>query len=292
MGVWRRTMAMLAEQRRLTGWTVLIGAALISVALLTHLGATAFAHWQSSYHHGASMVMYLQPAVNQSAASQLAADLAALEGVARAEYVSPQESEARLRRALSGSEQLLDGIEPSTMPASIELVLEPGIRDVIEVSAPFRALRASSRIENVEVSGEWADQTSTTLSLIGTVTKWVSYTAMAIAGMVLLFAARLGWERGTSLIAVARLLGAGPGYTRVPAALAAIIVSTVAAGLALTCVWLLHHTYGAQIAAHFATTMPNLTIPPLLRDQALATLAAAACIGLIGGVLCGDRARR
>ena len=159
-------------------------------------------------------------------------------------------------------------------------------------NSEFGILRASSRIENVEVSGEWADQTSTTLSLIGTVTKWVSYTAMAIAGMVLLFAARLGWERGTSLIAVARLLGAGPGYTRVPAALAAMIVSTVAAGLALTCVWLLHHTYGAQIAAHFATTMPNLTIPPLLRDQALATLAAAACIGLIGGVLCGDRARR
>lgn len=292
MGLWRRTMTMLAEQRRLTVWTVLVGAVLISVALLTHLGATAFAHWQGSYHRGASMVMYLQPAVDQTTATRLATDLAALEGVASAVYVSPQESESRLRQALAGSEQLLDGIDASTMPASIELVLEPGIRDVIEVSAPFRTLRASSRIENVEVSGEWADQSSTTLSIIGTATTWISYTCMALAGLVLLFAARLRWERNGSLIAVARLLGGGPGYTRLPAALAAMIVSTVAAGLALTSVWMLHHTFAARLVAHVATTMPSIAIAPLPRDQALATLAVAALLGLLGGALSGDRAQR
>ncbi|MBP9084962.1 MAG: permease-like cell division protein FtsX [Kofleriaceae bacterium] len=290
--MWRRTMAMLAEQRRLTVWTVLVGATVISLALLTHLGATAFAHWQGSFHRGASMVMYLRPTVDQQAATHLAADLAALAGVARADYVSPQESEIRLRRALSGSEQLLDGIDPSTMPASIELVLEPGIRDVIEVSAPFRALRASSRIDNVEISGEWADQSGTTLSIIGTATTWVSYTFMAIACIVLLLAARLRWERNGSLLAVARLLGGGPGYTRVPAALAAMVVSVVAAGLALTSVWLLHRSFAAQIAAHVATTMPGITIAPLLRDHALATLATAAIIGLLAGSLTGDRAQR
>ncbi len=292
MGVWRRTMTMLAEQRRLTLWTLVVGAALLSVALLTHLGATAFAHWQTSYHRGVSMVMYLQPAVDQPAARQLAANLAALEGVSSAEYVSPQESEHRLRQALAGSEQLLDGIDAGTMPASIELVLEPGIRDVIEVSAPFRALRASSRIENVEVSGEWADQSSTTLSIIATATAWVSYTCMALAGLVLLFAARLRWERNGSLIAVARLLGGGPGYTRVPAALAAMVVSTATAGLALATVWFLHLTFAARVATHLATTMPSITVAPLLRDHALLTLAAAALIGLMGGALSGDRARR
>ena len=292
MGVWRRTMTMLAEQRRLTVWTLFVGAAFISVALLTQLGATAFAQWQSSYHRGVSMVMYLQPAVDQPAATQLAAELAGLEGVASADYVSPQESEHRLRQALAGSEQLLDGIDAGTMPASIELVLEPGIRDVIEVSAPFRALRASSRIENVEVSGEWADQSTTTLSIIATATAWVSYTCMALAGLVLLFAARLRWERSGALIAVARLLGGGPGYTRVPAALAAMLVSTAAAGLALTSVWLLHHTFATQLAAYLATPMPSFTLAPLLRDQALVTLVAAATIGLIGGALSGDRARR
>ena len=292
MGLWRRTMTMLAEQRRLTGWTVLVGALLISFALLTHLGATAFAYWQGAYHRGASMVMYLQPAVDQTTATHLAADLAALEGVASAVYVSPQESENRLRQALAGSEQLLDGIDASTMPASIELVLESGILDVIEVSAPFRTLRASSRIENVEVSGEWADQSSTALTIIGTATTWISYTCMALAGLVLLFAARLRWERNGALLAVARLLGGGPGYTRLPAALAAMLVNTVAAGLALTSVWMLHHTFAARLVAHVATTMPGITIAPLPRDHALVTLAVAALLGLLGGALSGDRAQR
>lgn len=133
-------------------------------------------------------------------------------------------------------------------------------------------------------------KSGTTLSIIGTATTWVSYTFMAIACIVLLLAARLRWERNGSLLAVARLLGGGPGYTRVPAALAAMVVSVVAAGLALTSVWLLHRSFAAQIAAHVATTMPGITIAPLLRDHALATLATAAIIGLLAGSLTGDRA--
>ena len=292
MALLRRTMAMLGEQRRLTLWTVLVSAALITVALLAHLGTNAFAQWQRSYHRGASMVVYLQPAVDQAAATKLAAELTAIEGVERAEYVSPQESESRLRRALSGSEQLLDGIEPSTMPASIELVLEPGIRDVIEVSAPFRALRASGRFEDVEVSGEWTDQTSTTLDIIGLIARTIKYGFVAIAALVVLFAARLRWERGASLLAVARLLGAGPGYTRMPAALASLIVSASAAAFAVALTWLLHHQFATAVSARMASSMMGLTIAPLPGQQALITIAISAGLGLLGGLLAGDRARR
>lgn len=292
MALLRRTFAMLGEQRRLTVWTLLVSTALITVALLAHLGANAFAQWQRAYHRGASMVVYLQPAVDQAAATKLAADLTALAGVERAEYVSPQESESRLRRALSGSEQLLDGIEPSTMPASIELVLEPGIRDVIEVSAPFRALRASGQFEDVEVSGEWSDQTSTTLNIIGLVARTIKYGFVAIAALVVLFAARMRWERGAPMLAVARLLGAGPGYTRLPAALASLIVSAGAAALAVALTWLLHNQFATAVSTRLASSMVGMTIAPLAREQALLTIAVGAGLGLLGGLLAGDRARR
>jgi cell division transport system permease protein len=287
--VFRRTKQQLCDQPRLTLWSTLVSAAFIAVALLAYLGVQGYREWQARYRHGASMVVYLNQRVDSVAGKGLASDLIKLAGVTRAEYVSPQESESRLRIALSGSEQLLDGIEPNSMPASIELVLEPGIRDVIEISAPFQQLRQSGQIEEVDISGEWSDNTSDALGVIGEGIVIIGMIFAVAAGLVVLLAARLRWQQSGALTAVARLLGASSFHTKLPAALAGGIASMVAALLAVGFVAALHSQVSLVMLAQFAPSMGNISVASLTASVAAIVVAVSTAVGILGASLAGDR---
>lgn len=177
---------------------------------------------------GGSMVIYLSDGVGEPAGRQLAAQLAGVPGVERAELVTATESANRLAQALSADAALVEGIDLESLPASIEATLAPGVRDVIAMSPTLQALRDTPGVADVIVeagergaaraggAGPTAMGMPATLALV---------IAMAIAVAVL----RIWLERDADVHRVFDLLGASASFAAAPSILAGALLGIAAA---------------------------------------------------------------
>ncbi len=195
--------------------------------------------WTRAPRGRASMVVYLGESVDQAHATKLVAELSSLAGVDHAELVPPAESARRLQAALglgtaapradgtfagagdSPGAQLLEGIDVASLPASVEVTLAPGVRDVVAMSPTLRALRGTAGIDDVvlEDGGE-ENRTASAFASVRAIA-WTGAALFAgLALIVVLATVRVRLDRGRRELAVARMLGAGPGFLGIPTALA------------------------------------------------------------------------
>jgi cell division protein FtsX len=219
------------------------------------------------------MVVYLGEGVSDATAHQLVTQLGRVAGVERAELVPPADAAKRLERALGADAALLDGVDLASLPATVEVTLAPGVRDVISMSPLLGALRANPGVEDVivEDGGDAATSTDTR----ATVRAFVYAGAALLAGLaivVLLAATRMRLDRDRQEHAVLHLLGASPMFTIVPAALAGAVLGLVA-------------SLGASLIVWIGIDQFDLGAPAV--GAIFLFIAAGAGLGLIGGGLAG-----
>jgi len=285
----RRTGRLIVRRPRLAAWATLgvVAAAVVFGAAL--LAADNLDRWADGWHGGATMVVYLQPGAAPERGRGIASELGSIAGVTRAEYVPSDEAARRLRTALGADDRLLEGVEPAAMPASIELVLEPGARDVVTASPLFANLRGADGVDNVELVGEWDDRIGALLGGLRT----AAWTFAALFGLLAVIAVaatlRLRLAPSGDDARVARLLGAGPAFLVAPSVLAGAVQGVLGAGLAVPVLAYLHHRLAPSIAAAVTHSIGGGDVV-FLSPAAIGTMLVAGCaIGAIGGALADAR---
>ena len=260
---------------------------------VTLLGAHNIDRWATRWRGGATMVAYLDAAVSDERARAITAQLGEVPGVVHAEYVAPAEADRRLRTALGRSDQLLDGVDPSALPASVELVLEPGARDVVVASPLFASLRASDSVDDVELAGEWVDQMGTVMNGVRTAA-WALVSLFGIFALIIVTSTlRLSLQRNDqeahSDAHISRLLGAGTGYLAMPSAVSGMVHGAAGACFAIPTLWLLHHQYAGSIASALSQQFGACTVAFLPYTSLLLLLGASCTVGLFAGLIAGIR---
>ncbi len=288
----RRAARIAVERPRTAWWTMLaLTAALFAVGVA---GITAWNidAWTSTPRGSASMVVYLGEGVDNVRAQALVADLAKLAGVDRAELVSPQETAHRLQLALGGDSALLAGVELASLPSSVEVSLDPGVRDVVAMSPTVRELRGTRGVDDVIVEDGGADRFGAALRVVRGVA-WVGGALLAgLALIVVLAAIRVRLDRGAREQATLHLLGASPAFSIVPTALAGALQGALAALLAAAALWLLVAKFSTAITAALATAIGSAQVALPSLAAAAAFIALGGALGLVGGSLAGiPRAR-
>ncbi len=275
----RRALAAVpgARWRRL-GWTAaaaLAAVILFGAALLC--GRTATSRSVTSRSAGAQLVVYLAQDTDEAARQQLADELAALGGVVRVEVVPPAEALRRLRGALGGEQELLDGVEPETMPASIEAELAPGVEAILPMSPTLTALRRHPAVEDVVIEPAPPDTLRAALAQLAPWSRTWILVAAALTALLCFAVARLAWVVPAKDLAVARLLGAGPAFHLVPLALSAAVAAALGALLGVAVLL----GAGLQVTAALSSLADAAPAVAVLgaADSALLVLAAA----LLGG---------
>lgn len=283
----RRAWRIAVEKPRTAMWTLAaVTCALFAVGLAV-LAAVNLDRWTSGPRGAASMVVYLAEGVDEPHARELIAQLAKLSGVEQVELVTPAESAKRLQQAVGADSALLDGVELAAMPASVEVTLAPGVRDVIAMSPTVRALRGAPGIDDVIVEDNGADRVAGTLATV----RLVAWTGAALfAGLALIIALaalRVRLERGKHELAVAHLLGAAPAFTIVPTALAGALHGVIAAIVGALALWGAVALYGDSItsALRGALGAVELAVPAV--PQLVLFVGLGAILGLVGGGLAG-----
>lgn len=275
----RRTARIAVERPRAGLWTLLVLTCALSAASVAAIAATSIDRWAASRPGAsASMVVYLGEGVTDARAAALVGELRGIAGVERAELVPAAESVRRLVAALGTEAALLDGLDPAALPASVEVTLAPGVRDVIAMSPSVRALRGAPGVTEVVVDDAPADPWAGALPTVRSLA-WAGAALLAgLALVIVLAAVRVRLDRGRQELAVARLLGAGPGFIVVPTALAGALSGLVAAALAALALRAGFHFYGDALG-------DALVIPAA--SELAAFLAAGALLGAVGGGLAG-----
>jgi cell division protein FtsX len=282
----RRTAAIVIRHPRGALWTLAqLACAAFLIGLAATIGATV-ERWAAAHPGGGSvMVVYLGDGVDETQATALVAELRGLRGVSRAELISAADSATRLTRALGADASLLDGVDPKTLPASVEVTLAPGVRDVAALSPTVRALRGVPGVADVVVeSGAEADAGPedriaamlTTARTVG----WTGAALLAGLALIIMFAAlRLRLERSPRETAVLAMLGASSGFAAIPIALAGALLSAVAAAVA---------ALALAVAAHgLPATLGSVEIAAPSTAALAGLVALGALVGLIGGCLAG-----
>jgi cell division transport system permease protein len=283
----RRSARIAVERPRAALWSTLALVAALFAVGVAALSALHVERWTTAPRLGASMVVYLGDGVDEAQAQALAAELAKVPGVERAELVTATDSAARLQQALGADSQLLEGVELASLPASVEVALAPGMRDVIAMSPTVRALRGTPGIDDVIVEDAGADRVIGTLRTVRVVA-WGGAALLAGLAMIIVLAlVRVRADRADQERVVMRLLGASPSFIIAPTALAGALHGAVAALLAVLALYAGVSLYGDAIAdaLHGALGGVHIALP----GTALLALfvALGATLGLVGGGLAG-----
>jgi cell division protein FtsX len=282
---------MAIDRPRVAAWTVVAAACALFVAGAAMLAADNVERWaQIPRGAGGSLVVYLGDGVDDAHARLLATQLGTVPGVERAELVPAGDSAQRLQRALGADAALLDGVDLASLPASVEVTLAPGVRDVIAMSPTLRALRGTPGIDDVVVDANATGARGMVSGVLETI-RVVAWSAAAIAAIlaavVLLAAVRLRLERDRREHAVHELLGASPAFILVPTALAGALIGAAAALVAALALWIGVARYGEAIERSLANMLGSIEVTFPALSIVLVFVGLGAALGCLGGGLAG-----
>lgn len=285
----RRTAAITTRRPGAALWALAQLSCALFVVGVAVITAATVERWASSQAGSrGAMVVYLGDSVDETRAMALVNELRGLRGVVRAELVSSRDAASRLGHALGADPALLDGVDLASLPASVEITLAPGVRDVAALSPTVRALRDAPGVTEVVVepgpSGDGAgssDGIAAALSAAPTV-GWTGTALVSGLALVIMLAALRGrLQRSPREVAVLELLGAPPGFVAIPIALAGALLTTAAAALAALALALAIHGLPDTLGAIAIATPSAAALGGLI--------ALGALIGVIGGCLAATR---
>jgi cell division transport system permease protein len=280
-----RSLRGLARRPGLAACTVGAVAAALLVVGLAGLVARNVGALAGSWRGDAHMIVYLAEGTGDAGAERIATALRSIGGIERVDYVPAAEAYQRLRAALGDHGELLDDVDPSVVPASLEIVLAAGIRDVAAVHPITERLRATPGIEEVELVGQWVDQVS---GLLGALRRgaWALALVAGIACLVVVAAAvRLRTQAVRDEARAAALVGASPHFIRGPLLVEGMLQGAAGAALALLALWLIHRSGAPAIEAALAQSIGAAPIRFLPADELAALVGVGAGLGLLGGWL-------
>lgn len=283
----RRTARIAVDRPRAALWTMLALTAALFAVGLAGLTAIHVERWTRAPQLGASMVVYLGDGVDEASARALTAELAKLPGVEHAELVAAAESAARLEQALGADSALLEGIDPDSLPASVEVTLAPGVRDVIAMSPTVRALRGAAGVDDIVVEDAGAERIAGTLRTV----RLVAWTGAALLGglalIIVLAFIRVRLDRDERELTVMHMLGASPSFVVMPTALAGALQGALAALLAAIALAASISLYGDSIAHALHGALGNVEVATPGLAMLAQFVALGAGIGFVAGALAG-----
>ena len=160
--------------------------------------------------------IYLEDGVDPAVAAELSGRLGALPGVSRVESVDKDEALARFRAAFPDLAAIPDELGGNPLPASLEVLLDPGPEAQQAASTIAETARAHAGVEEVRFDQAFLDR----LDGILRVARWggagLGVVVLVAVGLVVAGVLRLTVHARRDEIEIMRLVGASPFFVRGP----------------------------------------------------------------------------
>jgi cell division transport system permease protein len=238
-------------------------------------------HWSEDVQ----VVAFIDTVPEERLLRQWIADIRGLPEVEKVEFVSSTEALKRFKKRLADDADLLEGVDPDILPASLEIFLNEDSRNRVGVSALISRLRHHAGLSDLRYGQEWLERFESFVSLLRL--------AGAILGGFLLFAALFIVANTIKLTLYARrdeleimaLVGATPMFIKSPFLLEGALQGALGGGLAVAGAYALFQLFLQQglNSLLLASGVERVTFLPL--SWQLLLIAAGVLLGLAGSLL-------
>lgn len=194
------------------------------------------------------VTVYMLPGADADAVAQLQTKVSELPEVAAVEHVTPEMALARLQDGLGRGDslgsvgeseraELLAGIDPNTLPDSLEIALVPGVEPGFADALADRIAGMDS-VEQASALGPWVQQVERMLTTL----RWLAFgiaALVSLACMAIVWSTiRLGVFARRSEIEILRLVGGTGRFVRGPFVVEGVLQGVLGTALAIACLWL------------------------------------------------------
>ncbi len=179
------------------------------------------------------IVMYLMRGTPVEVATMAIGDIESFPEVAEVTYVTEDQALTRARRELVELQGVFEDLTANPLPASLEILLNPGYRDAEHVRAIAERLKGFRFAEDVRYGDEWVTKLDRLRNLAGAV-GFVVGGAFAMAAVIIIGTTiRMSVMHRQREIEIMRLVGATDGFIRRPFLLDGAIKGTLGGGTAI-----------------------------------------------------------
>lgn len=239
--------------------------------------------------HGVQMVVYLEDGMSAEHVVRIAGALAEVPAVEKVEHISSAVAFERLQASLGEHDDLVAGVEEGMLPASLEVTLHEGLKEVASVHPMVERLRATPGVEEVEFLGAWVDKlTSLNASL-----RYAGWFLFVLVGLACVYTVtttlRASVQTREREMETLALLGASDRFVRGPLLLEGVLQGVAGAGIAAGALWLLFRSTSETIERALASSIGEIDAAFLPGAEIVAFVAIGAGFGLVGSWLATGR---
>lgn len=254
---------------------------LLAGALLL-VGSNAFRLVQSWGATGVDVSIYLAGGIAEDRVVELKNQLAADPAVLSVRYLSQDEAWQFLADNLGDSADLLDGLDASVLPASLEVSLGRAIDDA-RLDQMLEAWTALEDVDDVQYNRQWIDRLRSAMGIV----RWVAWAlgalALIVSAIIVGATFQLAAFSRREEMEVLRLVGAVGTVYWGPVLLAGFIEGTIGSAAAVAILVTIYQVTAAPIAG--ALPMLHDTLSFLTMGQCLTLIFWGALLGVAGSWL-------
>jgi cell division protein FtsX len=262
--------------------TIALSLVLVGVVALVSQNVGRLA---SSWGGDVQMTVYLEDGTSGERGQQIASALGKLPGVEHVRNVDSRQAYDRLRRSLGGRAALLDGVEETFLPASIEVALKPGVADVIRAHPAFERLRHAPGVEDVELNGDWVTRLRTVEKLLRDAGLAAGFLVLCACLYIVGSTIRLGVFARRDEIEILKLVGATPGFVKGPFLVEGALQGALGTGLAVSLLYALYLLAQPRVESALSGLLAAVPLSFFAPLQIGAAIACGALLGMVGSAI-------
>jgi cell division transport system permease protein len=267
--------------------------AIIGISLLIFLSFSLIAFnltsllkiWEEKFE----VIAYLKKGTSLSEVEAILRQIRQLEGVETVNYLSPFDAMAFMESRLGGQRNLLEGVQPSILPASIEIRLKKDYWGQTKIEEVVAYLKQVSQIEEIQYGQEWIETFSVIIHLVR-LTQWI-LGGLLVAAIIFIVSntLQLTISSRREEIEAMQMGGAHPAFIQVPFFMEGLIQGLLGAGMAVGLLFLLYKVVLITVTPVMKGWMAGLPILFLPREMIVWVLSGGVVIGLFGSFVASMR---
>jgi cell division transport system permease protein len=273
--------------------TTLLSTGAIAVSLIL-VGVLALAHLNvdrltAKWGRGVHMVVYLKDDVTPERARAIGRVLGQIPAIERVDYVPSDEAQRRLAESLGPRQDLLDGVEAGFLPASLEVTLTGGVRDVAAQSPVIERLKRTPGVDEVSFLGDWVDRLASLLGLLRTAALALALLVAGACVYIIGGTIKLGMYARRDELDILRLVGATDAFVRLPLVVEGALQGVCGAACALAALAGLYRLAAPTLERALASAVGDVKLTFLPGTLLLAALGVGLALGVMGSALAVGR---
>jgi len=268
-----------------------VGVITISVLIFSAFSLIAFnlASFLKIWEDKIEVIAYLKRKTPASEVETLLKNIRQMGGVESVKYISSSDAMAFMEARLGGQKNLLEGIQPTVLPPSLEVQLRKEYRNAMRIGEVVSQLKQLPQIEEIQYGQEWVEMFSSLVHILR-LTQWFLGGLLLVAmAFIISNTLQLTISSRQEEIEIMQLVGASPSFVQIPFYVEGMIQGFLGAGLALLILFGLQRIVLLYLPLSMKDWFIKIPILFLPLNTLLGIIVGGMVLGFIGSFMASMR---